>query len=300
MVKGIIQVMSELVLHSRVEHQLEAITAQPKGSYLFHGPVGSGKATTAVWLARALNCSCQLQGECANCKLLGSGNFPDLVNIEPEKSSIGIAQIQQLQQNLSLRRFNDQGRRVVVIDQAESLTREAQNCLLKTLEEPPSGTTIILVVSQVDALLDTVRSRCTQVYFAPVSDERITEHLVSKGVKPVLAQQLAQIAEGQVGTALRLAQDPQAQRQWLEWDKTAEHIISSSVFDRLTFAQKAQLDDIGIFQASLSRRLRRKLRANPGSDEGHSLLALERFKRRLGANVAPKAAMEALMLELKC
>jgi DNA polymerase-3 subunit delta' len=137
-------------------------------SLLLSGPAGVGKRTTALAVAAALNClqpratdglerdAC---GECAACKRIARGVHPDVIVIEPgDTGVIKIDPIREVIEKAGYRPFEGR-RRVVIIDEADALREEAQNALLKTLEEPPSASTFILVSSMADALLPTVRSR---------------------------------------------------------------------------------------------------------------------------------------------
>jgi DNA polymerase-3 subunit delta' len=145
-------------------------------SLIFAGPPGSGKRTTAVALAQALNClepqspspaprdAC---GRCSACRRIARGVHPDVLTIEPgDNGSIRIDQVRDVVDRAGYRPFEG-CRRVVIIDEAEALAAPAQNALLKTLEEPPSSSIFVLVTAWPDVLLPTVRSRCIRLWFAP-------------------------------------------------------------------------------------------------------------------------------------
>lgn len=142
-------------------------------SFLFFGPESVGKRLTALVFAKALNClnakddSC---GECVSCAKIENKNHPDVMPIEAaeKKDSISIEQIRDLQEKANLRPYEAR-KKVFIIRDAHLMTEAAANCLLKTLEEPPRNSIIILVTSKPEELLLTVRSRCKQVKFAPLA-----------------------------------------------------------------------------------------------------------------------------------
>ncbi|HSH31399.1 MAG TPA: hypothetical protein VK963_01900, partial [Candidatus Saccharimonadales bacterium] len=194
------------LLHQATQDRLEALVRRPRGAYIFTGPPHVGKLTTALWLAQRFNCSGTGDDGCRACRLIEAGNHPDVTVVRPaDKASIGIAQVQQLQQAVSLTRDSTEGRRVVAITPSDNLTTEAQNCLLKTIEEPPLGTIIILAVEQLTGLLGTVRSRCQVVQFLPLETGRVSAYLQDQLSLPVAqADHMAELAAGSVGLAISL------------------------------------------------------------------------------------------------
>lgn len=136
-------------------------------AYLFCGPAGD-KGAVADAFARALLCSSPRQGdscgECRPCRQVLHGNHPDLHRIGPSGTVIRIEQIRQMQR-LVLYRSYQGGRKVFILEPAESMTAEAANSLLKTLEEPPANTVFVLVSDRPGACLPTILSRCQQFYF---------------------------------------------------------------------------------------------------------------------------------------
>ena len=135
-------------------------------AYLFAGPEGVGKRLMALAVARALFCmtgnGC---GECAACRKLEHSNHPDLHVLEPDGASIKIEQVRAIQRDLSLRP-GEGSRKICLIEAAETTTTGAANALLKTLEEPRGDTLLILLTSQPQRLLETIRSRCQPLHFA--------------------------------------------------------------------------------------------------------------------------------------
>jgi len=176
---------------------------------LFAGPAGVGKATSAFEVAKAILCrkgKAEPCETCPSCRRVESRTHSDLYILAPprERASIVIDDVRAL--SASLYESPMEGmRKVAVIDPADALTEEAQNSLLKTLEEPPEDTTIILAAVNTDALLPTVRSRCRRVDFVRIPDDAVERFLVESGVGKDRAAQIARVADGSFGAALALA-----------------------------------------------------------------------------------------------
>ncbi len=192
-------------------------------AYLFLGPEGVGKKLVALTLARVLNCaeagtdSC---GHCSSCHKVSKGLHPDVVLLEPQESgSIKIEQIRRLQQEIAYKPF--EGRyKIWIIDRAEKLTLQAANCLLKTLEEPPAHSLLILVAAQAAALLPTVVSRCQQVNFLRLNPPVLRELLLAQGVAPEALELGMALAEG--GLA-RVSQE-QLEEFWARREEFLEYL----------------------------------------------------------------------------
>ncbi len=181
-------------------------------AYLLVGPEGVGKRTLALALAQAVNCPqpdppC---GACPQCRRIANGLHPDVtvVTVEPGKREIGIDSVRELQHSLNLLPFEGRNR-VTIIRDAERLTNEAANALLKTLEEPPPRVVLALTCHDDEALLPTIRSRCRRVALNPVGTAELIRVLETQhGVDPVLAGTLARHARGLPGHALAALAEP--------------------------------------------------------------------------------------------
>jgi DNA polymerase-3 subunit delta' len=176
---------------------------------LLAGPEGVGKETAALSFARALLCSSPADGDacgvCRECRQVSSGNHPDFYIVEPAGSSIKIEQIRDIQRKVPYLSYQG-GRKIFLIRQAEAMTAEAANCMLKTLEEPPRDTVFILVSDRPQALLPTILSRCQQIYFKSMTVKELVQGLVSlEGVAEKEALLYASLAGGSMGRALSYA-----------------------------------------------------------------------------------------------
>jgi DNA polymerase-3 subunit delta' len=199
---------SKIIGQERAIQFLNQVIARAKmpHAYLFVGIRGVGKTTTAIALAEAINCENPVHGEgcgrCRCCRQVESGNFADLVFIEPEGQNIKIEQIRQLDRAFSFKPLS--GRyRVTVIRQAETMTLEAANAFVKTLEEPPPGNLLILNVTEPLDLLPTIVSRCQKVAFRPLPASLITGWLMNhRGLEQEKAAVLAKLCGGSLGKAL--------------------------------------------------------------------------------------------------
>ena len=178
---------------------------------LLAGETGVGKKTLARFFARALLCEGDGDrpcGHCRGCRRFLAGTHPGAIFPAPlpREKSIKIDSLREMIENLSHHSLEG-GRRVIVIENAERMTPQAQNCLLKTLEEAAEGVYFLLTADVESALLPTVRSRCRVVRVQPWPEERIRKALVSQGVPPDRAGPLSRYCEGSLGRALQMQQD---------------------------------------------------------------------------------------------
>jgi DNA polymerase-3 subunit delta' len=178
-------------------------------AYLFTGPEGVGKRTAALAVAMTLHCT-ERNGDfcerCVECARIKARNHPDVREIEPlsGKKEISIHQIRGMEKELHFRSFSS-GRKVAIVDPASLLNYASQNALLKTLEEPPQDSLLILVSSSAGTLLPTLRSRCLRLCFTPLPRQLLSEFLVSKkGVDVEEAGFVAALSMGSLGAALTM------------------------------------------------------------------------------------------------
>ncbi|HHT26537.1 MAG TPA: DNA polymerase III subunit delta' [Firmicutes bacterium] len=211
--------------HDAAVRSLQAalISGQIGHAYMFVGPKGIGKGRLALQTAKALMCELDKTqapcGACRGCRRVESNNHPDLHRVMPEGTGVKIDQMRQLQDTLALRPYEAKYK-VVIIDDADSLTVQAQNSMLKSFEEPSGDTVYILIVHNPDALLPTIHSRCQIIRLQPVADEVVAALLQKeRGMDMDQATLLAALSDGRPGLALTLdAEQMLAQRKRVvEW-----------------------------------------------------------------------------------
>ncbi len=182
-------------------------------SYLFLGNEGIGKKYVALQFAKALNC---LGGEadrgdacdhCASCKKIDHALHPDVLLIEPEGQNIKVDQVRQLQKELAYRPYEGK-RRVCILTAADRMAPHIPNTLLKTLEEPPLHTVIILLANNSRFILPTILSRCQTVRFNPLPVPLVAKWLMErKGLNEAEAHLLASLSEGSPGKASEIQEE---------------------------------------------------------------------------------------------
>lgn len=203
---------------------IRKIREQIAGKRLVHailisGEPGTGKRTLAHLISSALMCKADNGipcGRCAGCRMALSGEHPDItviqkgIPISPDipkgRTTIPVDDIREMIRCCSQYALEN-GNRSVEIHDAENMTAQAQNCLLKILEEPPAGAYFILTSSHPEQLLPTVRSRCRTVKLVPWETSYIQEVLVKSGVSAEKAATAASVSYGSIGNALRMASD---------------------------------------------------------------------------------------------
>lgn len=204
---------NKVIGHKRISNFLKnAIKSQRiSHAYLLVGPDGVGKSFLALQFAKALNCledsgdSCD---RCTACSKIDNTNHPDIYQIEPETKagSIKIAQIREIQNKIYLKPYEGK-RKVFIIREAGQMTEEAQNALLKVLEEPPADSILILVASTESSLLPTIVSRCQRIKFSNLGKDEVADILIRKfATDRNAAQILAYLSEGRLGAAISMKQ----------------------------------------------------------------------------------------------
>jgi len=197
-------------------------TGDVSHAYLITGPAGVGRRTLARSFACALACGAPMAqrpcGNCSVCRRIVRGIHPDvsLVSLESQlvgsgsaerkNTRISIETIRELRSSISLRPLEARWR-IAIIEDADLLSRDAYDRLLKTLEEPPPFVVIMLIATEPDSLPETIRSRCLHIPLGPLSRSEIVEALVARGIGADQAMVIASISRGRMADALDLAAD---------------------------------------------------------------------------------------------
>ncbi|MEW6374806.1 MAG: DNA polymerase III subunit delta' [Thermodesulfobacteriota bacterium] len=201
--------------HSRPIEKLQRAIKNDKvaHSYLFWGNEGIGRKYVAFQFAKTLNC---LEGgtekgdacdQCLSCKKIGDGLHPDVLLIEPEKQTLKVDQVRQMQRDLAYWPYEGK-RRVCILTAADRMAPNMSNILLKTLEEPPLHTVIVLLANNPRLLLSTILSRCQPIRFNPLPVPLVSKWLVErKGLNEEEAHLMASLSEGSPGKALEIQEE---------------------------------------------------------------------------------------------
>ncbi len=180
-------------------------------SYIINGETGSGRHLLSSALAKALLCENRTEhgdscGKCKSCIQVDSGSHPDVHFINHEKLSIGIDDIRnQLINDITIKPYSG-AYKIYVIAEANKMTEQAQNALLKTIEEPPEYAIILLLTENAQNLLSTITSRCITLNTEPLAQDKIVEYLVNNlQMEPEQAKIAAGFCQGNVGKAIHFA-----------------------------------------------------------------------------------------------
>lgn len=321
----------EIIGHEQIIHHMQNAIRQKKMShaYLLCGEAGSGKRLLAEAFAKTVLCEeggIEACGKCKACKQTESGNHPDFRIVVREKATLGVKEIrEQVNSDVQIKPYSSPYK-IYLIDEADKMTEEAQNALLKTIEEPPEYAIFLLSVSRQELLLQTVLSRCVLLPLHPVATERIKKFLMDKkGVPDYLADSAASFSGGLVGRAVQYAES----ETFIEQRKDVLHLVK--YIDEMTMAEV--MENVKLFAGKkdsateylelillwyrdvLLYKATRKVDGLLFSDELEAVAvqagkrsfenlqgiveALEQVKQRLKSNVNFENALELLLLYMK-
>ncbi len=315
---------------SIIQHLQNAISAQKiSHAYIFYGEEGMGKKTLANAFAKTLQCaengirSCD---RCKSCMQAASGNHPDIIRVTHEKLSIGVDDIRlQINADILVKPY-DSRYKIYIIDDADKLTEQAQNALLKTMEEPPEYAVILLLVSNLTSLLPTILSRCVQLNLKPVDKTVIKEFLMEHHHIPdYKAEMAAAFSSGNVGKAIKYASSEDFEKMKGDVLHILKYIDEMELYEVisglkvLTANKPVIVDyidlmmlwyrDVVMYKATLDPNLLLykeelsfiKQQANTRSYENveNIISGMEKAKIRLKANVNFDIAIELMLLTIK-
>ena len=314
------------------DHFMKAIENQKVShAYILTGESGSGRKSIANAFAMAL--LCEKSGKdpcmtCHSCKQVLSGNHPDLIYVKHEKpNSIGVDDIrEQINDTIMIRPYSSY-HKIYIVDEAEKMTVQAQNALLKTIEEPPSYAVIILITTNQEAFLPTILSRCVQLKLKPLKDFTVKSYLVENlGVAEKDAEICAAFARGNLGKAIHLAASDEFKELYLKVMVLIKQVETMDLVDlldkiremkELNFEMGEVLDlmqlwyrDVLMYKVTKDMNLlifkdEYKTINGMGQKIGYEgleniLSAIETCRTRLDANVNMELAIELLLLTMKC
>ncbi|MDI6603020.1 MAG: hypothetical protein QME57_02790, partial [Patescibacteria group bacterium] len=267
-------------------------------AYLFSGQEKLGKKTVALeWISL-------LFGQPPT-KLL-TGGHPDFILITPVQKEIQISQIKNLNYKVSLRPYLASFK-AAIIDQAHSMNQEAQNCFLKTLEEPCGNTILILISEYPEFLFPTIRSRSEIIKFYPIAKKEIENYLKEQGVEERKAQVISQISQGKPGVAIDFLNQPQKLKEREVLLKEIIRLTKADLTSRFQYAQKiSQIPELKEILNIWLSYFREKLISSLNSKVeplkiGKLTKILDKIQSTIflisTTNVNPRLALETLMLE---
>lgn len=280
--------MSNIVLHPQTDQQVQAFSGQPSHGLLLIGPSGSGKFTVAKLIAETI------------LNIPSFADYPYALHIVPDNASIGIEAIRRIDQFLSLKVPGKQAyRRVILIEQAERLSLEAQNALLKNLEEPPTDTMVILTASHANGLLPTIRSRAQTIIISqPVSDALSGQF---KDIDKQTYNRAYAMSSGRPGLLSSLLSD--SEHPLNQAADYARQILGKSIYDRLLMVD--ELSRKPELAANVTLILQQMAHFSLQTAQGATfsrwqaiLTASYQASEALAGSVQPKLALTNLMLHL--
>ena len=323
---------NDILGHEQIkEHFRNAVeTGKVSHAYILSGEAGMGRKSLANAFALSLLCEKGMAEPCMQChacKQVLSGNHPDLIYVTHEKpASIGVDDIrEQLNDTIQVRPYSSYYK-IYIVDEAEKMTVQAQNALLKTIEEPPAYAVILLLTTNQDSFLPTILSRCVQLKLKPLKDTVVKEYLVqSLGEDESQADIYAAFARGNLGKAIHLAQSEEFGIMYKEMLRLLKHIKDTDISGLLDYIHKVKEENLDIrecldfmqmwYRDILMYKTTKDINLLIFKDEfstvksvsttsGYDgleriLEAIDKARIRLDANVNTELVMELMLLTMK-
>ena len=275
-------------------------------AYLFSGPEHLGKKKIALEFVKLIN---EWQGPAEGGRVVG-GWSPDLILIAPQQGGeIQISQIKELIQKLSLKSYSAPFK-CAILDKAHLMNQEAQNCFLKTLEEPKGKTLLVLITESPEMLFPTIRSRCEIIKFFPVKTAEIENYLENQGISRKESAQIIKLSMGRPGLAIDFISDPQKLENQKRIIKELIEISKSDLSFRFQYvrdlSKNPNLKEIlevwlFYFRSILLGSLTPKFKS-PGYTPPRLKNILKKIQSTIflisNTNINSRLALEILMLEL--
>ena len=266
-------------------------------SYLFIGTEGIGKKLIAQEFSKALLClgDPKYCNTCKSCIEFDSQNNPDFNIIEPDGNSIKIEQIREIQRKVAEKPIIS-SKKIYIINDSDKMTTEAQNCLLKTLEEPPEYITIILIGTNENAFLSTIKSRCTIIHFQDIPEDKIQKYLSEKEGIQIHDPYILKAFGGSIGKAIQL-QDKQEQ-----YTQIQQILVSLKNMDIIEIFQKSQiLYDSKEEITNLLQYINTSLLELAKQDYRYTncIQIVENTKKRLQSNANYDMSIDNMLLQMK-
>lgn len=251
-------------------------------SYLFIGTEGIGKKLIAEEFAKML------------LAVKDTENSPDFSIIEPDGNSIKIEQIREFQKKVSEKPIIS-NKKVYIINDSDKMTVEAQNCLLKTLEEPPEFVTIILIGSNENSFLSTIKSRCMILHFEKISDEQIQKYLQDNHQTEINSKIMLKACQGSIGKALEIKDKQELYQNTEQVVNSLERKDKIDILNMSDFIYKSKDDKLEIlnYMNVLFINL-----AKINSKYADCIAIVEETKRRLQSNANYDMCIDNLLLSL--
>lgn len=239
---------------------------EPVHAYLLTGARGLGKLTLAKVLASALFCVSENKpcGHCEACRRVWDGNEPDVLTLFPEGSSqIGVDRVREIIQKVSQHAFGA-GFRVVLIEPVEKMTPQAQNCLLKSLEEPIANVVFLLMTHELTATLGTIASRCIRVKLSPWGDDILRDTLLQLGHPIDQTDSVLPRCGGNIGTALELLDDSKRDSDAQAFTMETLAILTDAAAVGLSTRLKESRDGADAYLSSIEQAIHLALMVRTG------------------------------------
>lgn len=277
-------------------------------SYMFIGQDGIGKKRFAQEFAKMILCLSDVKESCDRCDSCikyTSGNHPDFIQLEPDGNSIKIAQIRQMQENIYQKPIVS-NKKVFIINDAEKMTEEAQNSLLKTLEEPPVYVVIILIVSNENLLLNTIKSRCLRIYFKNIPRENIISYINENGIIKEANENIVDMCNGSFSKLENISENLE---KYLEVEKLFMNILTKkemSIIDifnssEVLYKSKDDIQDILEYMiVILYNKIRSEQKNNLCYEKYFTMIKIiEDTRKKLNSNSNYDMCIDEMLLTIK-